>query len=603
MCGINCVFDPRGQCPNLSAAVQQMNDLMIYRGPDDDGVYSEKQVVLGMRRLSIIDVTGGRQPLYNEDNSLVLVCNGEIYNYVELMEGLRQRGHTFMSGSDAETILHLYEEKGLECLEELRGMFAFVLWDKIQQRLFAARDRLGIKPLYFSQYGGALWLSSELKAILHAAQIEPTLRPVAVYQYLQMGYPTDQRHTVVEEVKRLLPGEYLIADSNEVRFVRYWTPRFVSGGDDNPHNIENISNSLESSVRLHLRSDVPVGILLSGGIDSSALAAYASKTGQNYTAICAGYAGKHAVDERGQARKTADFLNMPYCYVILDADQYAENFDQLIAVCDEPIADPSAASQWGIYKQARTLGYRVLLSGLGGDEVFFGYPEWNTIGAESQHLSKDEYRKWTGFNRHPRLVQFNRQLNDLCRSALLESAFQADDPLFALRDMAPQGPDAMASILLGSYLVHNGCMLADKLAMGCSVEVRVPLLDYVLLQKVFELPLEERFSVNNNKMLLKKVINGNVPSAVLNGSKKGFSPPVSFYIELIQKNVFPILNGILLNKGWVDPIRLGKICQRNNVMPWLRPARLRKFIGIPYSTTLLYRLLVFEKWFVYITRY
>jgi asparagine synthase (glutamine-hydrolysing) len=597
MCGINCIFDPIQKLPGKASLVSYMNSQMVYRGPDDEGLYHEARVALGMRRLSIIDVAGGHQPLFNEDQSLVLVCNGEIYNYLELMQDLKGRGHQFQSASDAETILHLYEEKAEGCLEDLRGMFAFALWDSKRQRLFAARDRIGIKPLYVSEGGGILWLSSELKAIIGAARISPTLRPETVYQFLQFGYAIDQRHTVLKEINRVLPGEYLIADANGTVFRRYWQLRF--GGDDGitDRTDQEIINILEDAVQLHLRSDVPVGILLSGGVDSSTVAALAARSSRNYAAICAGYQGKQQSDERPQARQTASYLGLPVKEVILDATTFAAQFDQLVRYGDEPIGDVAAIPQWAIYSWGRQNGYKVLLNGIGGDEVFFGYPKWNALGEESRTLAPGKFNGWVGFDKDEWHLRVSRFLGEVSGPTLREAAPLAYDPLFPLRDQAPPGPDAMAAMLFGTYLMHNGCLQGDKLGMGCSVEVRVPFLDHVLVQAVFDLPLGRRFDREVSKIMLKRLAKGLVPDAVLNGVKRGFAPPADFTQQLVRSRLGQIGEGILSSTGWLDRQKLHAVCSQTGTMPWLRSSRLRNLLKIPEATSPLFFILAFETWY------
>lgn len=600
MCGINCIFDPHNRLKNKAALVQFMDNQMVYRGPDDEGIYHDDCVALGMRRLSIIDVSGGRQPLYNEDRSLVLVCNGEIYNYVELARDLKERGHSFRSGSDAETILHLYEDQGEGCLTALRGMFAFVLWDRKQQRLFAARDRIGIKPLYFSEVGGLLWLSSELKAIAGAAGISPTLRPAAVYQFLRYSYPIDQRHTPVEEIKRVLPGEYLVADPAGTKFQSYWTLGFSGDRGNSNRDDQEIFGILRDSVSLHLRSDVPVGILLSGGIDSSCLAALAAQSGGNYTALCAGYAGNQAVDERPQAHRTASYLGLSHVDVLMGKSLYEDNFDQLVNFCDEPVGDVAAIPQWSLYQQARELGYKVLLSGIGGDEVFFGYPTWNAVGEHSRRLAPGDFKNWIGFDQDEWQARLKSYLHQISGPVLLEAEKYADEPLRRLRDQAPQGPDAMAAILFGSYLVHNGCQLADKLGMGCSVEVRVPFLDHMLVQAIFDLPLARRFDKDVSKVLLKRLLRQLVPDEVLDAPKRGFTPPITYNDFLVMKRLDVVRDGILAQTGWIDRQKLDKFCSGHAAFPWLRNNKIRKLLGIPTLTTPLFLLLAFETWYSYL---
>jgi len=596
VCGINAIIDFDGRVADKRERVAAMNALMVYRGPDGEGVHADARVAVGMRRLSIIDVAGGGQPIFNEDRTLVIVCNGEIYNFVELMEDLQRRGHVFSSHSDVETILHLYEEKGEACLQDLRGMFAFVIWDMAKGRVFAARDRLGIKPLYVSRQGGALWLSSELRPIVAAAGIVPTLRPASVHEFLTYSYPIDQRHTLVEEVDRLLPGEYLLADAKGSTCHRYWEPRF--GGDQGlvDRTDEELLEILQTAIKIHLRSDVPVGILLSGGLDSSTLATMASRVGMNHTALCAGYRGNHDVDERQEARATARRLGMECLEIELDASQFEAHFKELVRYCDEPVGDIAAMAQWGIYRQARALGFKVLLSGLGGDEVMFGYPAWNGLGTALRTLDgapEARARVIAGaFS-----VYLGDQTSGVARGDLAAAAGGTPQPFLELSRHAPKGPDEITAVLLGSYLVHNGCQLADKLGMGCSVEVRVPLLDHAFLESVLQLPLARRHEPGRSKPLLRRLMRGRLPESLLEADKRGFAPPEGFVHEITSRKTDELLGGELVRLGWVDPGALRAIIHRGEALPWLHSPRLRRALGLARSSWFLFRLLAFERWF------
>jgi asparagine synthase (glutamine-hydrolysing) len=596
MCGINAILDWAGKIPDKRHLVAAMNSRMVYRGPDGEGVYADSQVALGMRRLSIIDVSGGNQPIFNEDGSVVVVCNGEIYNYVELREGLVARGHHFTSCSDVETIVHLYEEKGEACLADLRGMFAFVLWDKNRRRLFAARDRLGIKPLYFSEHDGAYWLSSELKTIVHVAGLSPSLRPASVLEFLHYSHAIDQRHTPVEEVRRVLPGEFVIADESGFRLERYWTPRF--GGDPGIANRSDgeILATLDGAVRMHLRSDVPVGVLLSGGLDASTLAALAARVGTNYSAISAGYSGNHAVDERRQAGATARYLGLPFIEVESNVADFRAHFSALVKYCDEPVGDIAAMAQWALYRQARSLGFKVLLSGLGGDEVFFGYPPWNDLGHALASFTGDiDARVQTIATKFS--GQLGLQAERLTTGGLRASANGAPFPVRRLLENAPHGPDEMAALLFGTYLVHNGCQLADKLGMGCSVEVRVPLLDHRLVEDVFALPLARRFEPGKSKPLLRRLMQGILPEGTVHVPKRGFSPPSTFIEQMVTSDLGMVFDGVLARSGWLNLDVLKSVVAKGQAMPWLKQPSLRHRLGIAQPSGFLFLLIAFEHWY------
>lgn len=596
MCGINGILVGSGTLGDVEARVAAMNAQMAYRGPDGEGAWAEGPVCLGMRRLSIIDLEGGMQPLFNEDRSLVLVCNGEIYNHLELRSGLEERGHRFASGSDAETILHLYEEKGPDCLSDLRGMFAFLLWDRPRQRLFAARDRLGLKPLYVANQDGVLYFSSELKAILAASGLSPTLRPESVHAFLAFSYPVDPRHTPVEEVQRVLPGEYLLADASGPSYHRYWTPRF--GGDVGlaPAGDAEVLGVLQEAVRLHLRSDVPVGILLSGGLDSSSIAALTLGTGASCTAISAGYLGEHVEDERPRARRTARALGLGMVEVECAVADFDAHFEALVKVCDEPVGDIAAMAQWALYREASARGFKVLLSGLGGDEIFFGYPPWNALG---QTLRTTAGGPSAHAERISKVFLENQGLESLQVMAgpLAQARTGVLGPFVDFCSQAPEGPDEIAALLLGTYLTHNGCQLADKLGMGCSVEVRVPLLDHPLVEKVFGMPLGRRFESAVSKPLLRRMMVGRLPEGLLEGPKRGFSPPMGFIDRMIGRRSDALLEGQLVQSGWVDRQRLAQVLRRDQRMPWLHFGRPRRWLGIPRATWFLFRMVAFERWY------
>jgi asparagine synthase (glutamine-hydrolysing) len=567
MCGINVIHDPGASLPDKEALIARMNGEMVYRGPDGEGAFSDGPLAMGMRRLSIIDLEGGKQPLFNEDRSLALVCNGEIYNHVELREALAARGHRFATGSDCETILHLYEDHGEDCVLHLRGMFAFALWDARRRRLLAARDRLGIKPLYLARAGRRLALSSELKTLVKAGLAATTLDRAALYQTLRYTYPIDERRTVAAEVERVPPGTLLVADEAGVRERRYWSPSFATGAAASD---EELAATLADAVRIHLRSDVPVAVLLSAGIDSAAVAALAGKAGSEVVALSAGYAGQHACDERAAAQETARLLGLRCLEIELDAAEFPRLFDDLARRCDEPPCDVASMAQWALYRACRERGYEVVLSGLGGDEIFFGYPAWNRVGEALSRRARFEPflpgavpRAARGLARlAPRLrerlgpawpgvftgldstgvaVANQRALRFLGADPEARAGEAADDLVLGLERRAAPGPDAVYAFLAGAYLPNNGFLLADKLGMGNSVEVRVPFADHVLFERVTALPLERRFAPGSAKSLLKRLVAPHLPPAVLSRPKQGFTPPGAFVRAIVAEHAEAIL--------------------------------------------------------------
>jgi asparagine synthase (glutamine-hydrolysing) len=585
MCGINVIFDPERALADREATVRRMNAEMLYRGPDGEGLHSEGPVTLGMRRLSIIDLEGGQQPLFNEDGTLAVVCNGEIYNHVELRAALVAKGHRFATGSDCETILHLYEDHGEACVEHLRGMFAFALWDAKRQRLVCARDRLGIKPLYVARRGRMLALSSELKTLVKAGLATSAVDHDALYQTLRHTYPVHERRTLARDVDRLPPGTLLVADADGVRERRYWTPAFAHG-DARPTDAE-LGETLAEAVRLHLRSDVPVAVLLSAGLDSAAIAAIAHRAGGEVVALSAGYAGQHACDERAGAQETARALGMRCLEIELDDAEFPRLFDALAAHCDEPPCDIASMAQWALYRACRAKGYKVVLSGIGGDEIFFGYPAWNHVGEQlarrarvepflpsmlpaladrlGDHLPRLRERldaawpgTFTGLRRSSVVHVNERALRWLGADPGSRASDAAEAVVLDLERRAKAGPDAMYAFLASAYLPNNGFQLADKLGMGNSVEVRVPFADHVLFERVAGLPLARRFSPHETKPLLKRLLTAHLPPEVMRRPKQGFAPPSIFLPTIVREHAEAVLAAPEL-RGFVDVDRLRRL--------------------------------------------
>lgn len=585
MCGINVIYDPERSIPDRAAVVARMNAEMVYRGPDGEGAFSDGPVTIGMRRLSIIDLEGGKQPLFNEDGTIAVVCNGEIYNHVELRAALEARGHRFATGSDCETIVHLYEEHGEGCVDHLRGMFAFALWDARRGRLVAARDRLGIKPLYVARRGRMLALSSEMKTLVKAGLAGDALDHRALYQTIRHTYPIHERRTPARDVDRVPPGAVIVADAGGVRERRYWTPRFAAG--DAGLSDEALGETLAEAVRIHLRSDVPVAVLLSAGIDSAALAALAGRAGSEVTALSAGYTGQHACDERRGAQETARALGMRCQEIELDAGDFPALFEELTRRCDEPPCDIASMALWALYRACRAKGYEVVLSGIGGDEIFFGYPAWNrtgevlarraafaprvpplvsTLAREAGKIAprvRDRLgAAWpgpfTGLGRSGVLAATDRALRFLGADPGGREGDAADQVVLDLEARAEPGPDSMYAFLAGAYLPNNGFLLADKLGMGNSVEVRVPFADHVLFERVVGLPLSRRYARSEAKPLLKRMLRPYLSPEVLNRPKQGFTPPSSFVRAIVRQHAEEILASPDL-RDWLHPDRLSRM--------------------------------------------
>lgn len=565
MCGISALYRFTKVSKQDVLTLRTMNQEMHYRGPDGEGYWNNDTCALAHTRLSIIGLENGAQPLYNAGRSLILVCNGEIYNYKELRASLAAKGYMCTTESDSEVILYLYELYGTDCLQYLRGMFAFCLYDTRKQRLFAARDRVGEKTLYYSQLPTGLVFSSELKAICRYFIPSPQLNAHAFAESIRYNYPLEQQQTYIEQIKRLRAGEYAIVDANGLQLHTYWRqahePVFAGPRDEAK---EEVLRLMRSSVADCLQSDVPVAVLLSGGIDSSAIAHFAKETGKEIHVITAGYKGTHAVDEREVARRFAQEQGLVYHEIELDADDFQQLFDEYTAFIDEPVCDVSAMSQYALYKKSRELGFKVLLSGIGGDELFYGYPGTNqmathmVLAQQLRHLfplkswqQRIDYLRF--LLQHPRFVlkggypYLSNSRNPVEWTQRDYERFAADatvrfgEQAYALRteDVHFAYPDdaTLTTVYEEEFsgFMKNQCLyLSDRLGMANSMEIRSPLLDYRLVEFVSRLPEGMKYDAMP-KGFYKECLRGIVPDYILNARKRGFEPPWDFIREMTSK--------------------------------------------------------------------
>jgi len=542
----------------------QMNREMYYRGPDGEGYWNDETCAMAHTRLSIIGLDNGAQPLFNADKSLVLICNGEIYNYKELRQHVAEHGLTCTTDTDCEVILYLYELYGEECLQHLRGMFAFCLYDVKKKKLFAARDRVGEKTLYFAQLPTGIIFSTELKAILKYYIPNPQLNAHAFAESIRYNYPLDNRNTYIEQIKRICAGEYAIVDADGLQLHTYWrlshTPIFDGTKEDAQAEVLRL---MRSSVADCLQSDVPVAVLLSGGIDSSAIAHFAKETGKEIHVITVGYKGQHAQDERSVAKRFADEQGLIYHEVELDASDFQSLFAEYLPYIDEPVCDVSSMSQYALYKKAKELGFKVLLSGIGGDELFYGYPGMNSlarnIGLAQQLRHLFPLRTWSArkaylrfFMQYPRFVlkggypylsnsrnpvewtQHDYEL--FAKDAVVlfngqKYALKNEDVHFSYPDNATLTTVYECEF---SEFMKNLCLyLSDRLGMANSMEIRSPLLDYRIVDFVSRLPEEMKYD-GTPKGFYKECLHGIVPDYILYANKRGFEPPWTFIKEMTK---------------------------------------------------------------------
>lgn len=575
MCGISTVFRYTEISDSDKEKLNAMNQEMHYRGPDDRGIWYDDKCGMAQVRLSIIGIEKGKQPLFNEDKSLVLICNGEIYNYIELKEDLHNRGHIFNSESDSETILHLYEEYGIKCLEHLRGMFAFCLWDTKKKQLFAARDRVGEKSLYYAEVPSGVVFSTELKAILKYYIPKPQINLDQLAAPIRYTAPTSKKDTYIDQIKRIEPGQYILVDDYGLQKHSFWrrdlTSKFT--GTYEAAKKETL-RLMRESVDICLRSDVPVAVMLSGGVDSSAIAALAQKTGREVHTITAGYKGKHSEDEREVAKRFAKEKGFIYHEVELDETDFKNCFEEFTQYIDEPITDTAALAQWALYKKVKSLGFKVLLGGMGGDELFYGYGYWNEL-AESMKISHQhqDLFPWKGLEKKKKFIKFlitnwqhilyagypkkianssigHWMYNDY---KLFESTgrfdFREDSFDFLNADvnfsfgLTERGKeiDSIYNFLFSYTMTMAYLYLSDRLGMGNSIEIRSPLLDYQLVDFVSSLPLEIKYKKEQPKYFLKEILKDIVPDYILYANKRGFTPPNAFVQDVVNKYNYTFL--------------------------------------------------------------
>lgn len=558
MCGITALYRFTNVSEEDKHRLVLMNQEMAYRGPDGEGYWNDSTCALAHKRLSIIGLDNGAQPISNLDGSLILVCNGEIYNYKELKQQLSLQGFSFHTESDSEPILYLYELYGTDCLQYLRGMFAFCLYDIKHKRLFAARDRVGEKFLYYSQLPTGIVFSTELKAILKYYVDKPHINAHALAEAIRFNYPIDSRQTFVEQVKRIEAGQYAIVDESGVSLHSYWQRRHFPVFEGTPSEAKDrLLHLMRESVTNCLQSEVPVAVLLSSGIDSSAIAAIAKESGQEIHVITAGYKGSFSQDERSTAKRFAFEKGLTYHEIELDVVDFQSLFEEYIQYIDEPISDVSAMSQYALYKKAKELGFTVLLSGIGGDELFYGYP-WQNKLAESIRLHREHMSlfPWKGkkkqFIRYiarnwknvlyagyptvklddsPPVAWTYKDYQEFSKTASLmiygESiSFKDIDVHYSFSSEASL--DDIYDFTFDKFMRHLCLYLADRLGMANAIEIRSPLLDYKLVEFVSSLPTEMKFKDQLPKSFYKYCLRGVVPDYILEGKKRGFEPPWSF---------------------------------------------------------------------------
>lgn len=599
MCGIAGIVRQSGLRAADVVQTEKAAAILAHRGPDDYGLRQGENYAFAHRRLSIIDISGGHQPMSNESGDIWLTYNGEIYNFAELREELLKQGHSFRTRSDTEVILHLYEQHGPDCVNKLNGMFAFALFDEKLRRLFLARDRAGIKPLYYSLEGGALRFASEAKALVETASRPPAPDPRSIIDFFALSLVQEGR-TAFEGIRELKPAHTLLWESgSQPRVNRYWHlsyARKLAAGKEELAAL--VASLLSDAIRGHLISDVPVGTYLSGGLDSSLISAVATRhlSGELNT-FSAGFVGKEKVDERAFAREAAAMIGTRHHEVEVGPHDFFANLRKIIWHMDEPTLSP------GVYPYFFLCGLvaqsvKVVLGGQGSDELFGGYPRYRMALLESDmerslrqlrllHLAVDaaEYRRRYGLgalkNGLLRLTApADRRIYEIVSGfhprrlpRLFAARFQRQldgyDPYETFRGSLDE---CDSDDLVDRMLYNDFCnMLAsilrteDRMSMAHSIESRVPFLDYRLAELAASIPATAKVSGDEPKLILKQVAQGLVPESIIRRRKQGFSAPVDSWFRgsLAAEVRNLLLSERAVARGYFAPAYMERLISRS----------------------------------------
>jgi asparagine synthase (glutamine-hydrolysing) len=624
MCGIFGIVAPRVD----QSFLERATNTLAHRGPDDVGYYLDDHIGLGHRRLSIIDLTGGRQPIFNEDRTKVIVYNGEIFNHLELREKLIAKGHRYTTESDSETILHAYEEYGEDCVTLLRGMFAFAVWDKTRRTLFLARDRLGIKPLFYSVTNSDFSFASEMKAILADNDFTRKIDELALTSFFSLSYIPDEM-TIYKGIRKLLPGHTLTLNNGQVRIKKYWDLHpGPNRGKSRDSFISGFMDLLQEAVKIRLMSEVPLGAFLSGGIDSSTIVALMSQAStEPVNTFCMGFGGDVGgyLDERVYARQVAKrYATRHHEFEVLPK---AEGLvETIVRAFDEPFADDSAIPTYFVCKMARE-NVTVALSGLGGDEVFAGYerhlgfalsgryarlPAFLREGlvrplverlperADGHYTINHMKRFVRGAELPPgeRYFGFLTKLSPAVRNGFFNDKGRFTSHFENCRDLVLEhfnsenvdGPaDSLNRALycdLKTYLPEDILAVTDRLSMHHALEVRVPFLDHKFLEFCATIPPEMKLKGLRKKHLLKTAVRPHLPREVINHRKQGFVGPMAMWLK---KDLKPFVLETLNEKN----LRKHDLLNSATVQRVLD----EHFSGREIHDTLIWSMVIFQTWF------
>lgn len=596
MCGIVGIVEAAGRRRYTLDHVSRMADAIVHRGPDDHGLFEDQNVILGMRRLSIIDLEGGHQPIHNEDRTVWVVNNGEIYNYQRLRRQLIDKGHRFETQSDTEVLVHLYEEYGDNFLAHLEGMFAVALWDSRKRKLILARDRIGIKPVYYWANGASIAFGSEIKSIVSLPGFSVGVDMDAFAEYAGIGYAVAPK-TIFEGVRKLPPATALTWQDEQFTIRQYWTP--PTSVDDSlgyEEWVEKVRVEFERAVKDHMVSDVPVGAFLSGGIDSSAVVSLmGSDTDNELTTYSIGYSGGQVAqyyNELPYARTVADQLGSRHCEIEVQPD-VATLLPRLIWHLEEPISDSAIMTTY-LVSELAAQSVKVILSGVGGDELFAGYNRYlgDHYNARYQMLPRwcrngvlPQLAKLLPSGRQNRMMDLARYAKRFVQAGELDwreryrfyLSIASDEVVEALTGVADENGFSRAAkaelsddellrvfrIDWQTQLAENLLLLTDKMSMAVSLECRVPFLDHRLVELAARIPARHKLPNGRLKGLLKDAMVGVLPESIINRRKRGFGAPVGAWFK---QELLPLRDELLGNRsvnrrGLLDPDIIASICR------------------------------------------
>lgn len=575
---------------------------MSHRGPDGQGVHLDREIGLGHVRLSIIDLDSGAQPMTNEDETVWIVFNGEIYNFQELHDRLVERGHIFRSRCDTEVIIHLFEEHGPDCVNHLRGMFAFAIWDRKRHRLFVARDRVGIKPLYYCQTNDAIYFASELKAIVANVEVSREVNGAALRTFLSFFYVPGEE-TLFKSVRKLLPGHWLLVENGKITTCQYWDLRFTGSRQQQTFDaaVEELYQLLRRTVADHMMADVPVGVLLSGGVDSSAVLSLAAEDSQQrIRTFTIGFGGDQVVDERPYARMAAERYGTEHHEISISEDDFWSFLPGYIWHIEEPIYQPPAVALYYVSKLARD-SVKVLLSGEGGDEAFAGYQNYPNMmrlyrlraalgpfarmagagmGLAGRFSGDDRLRRYGYALGRPLAAHyfsrtsnptafFNRSKEVLFTPEFLESTEDGSPATYVARLLESVPGESLLNQMLyvdsKTWLPDDLLLKADKMTMANSLELRVPFLDHQVLEFAASLPIEFKVRGKETKCVLKEAFARALPREILTRKKAGFPVPYHAWLRngLAERTRDVLLSAKAQSRGYFNRTQLSRLLDGN----------------------------------------